>query len=109
MAETPVRSWLFAPGHSEKLLGKVFEVGADAVVLDLEDAVPPDLKRTAREMVAAVLERDPAWVRINAPQTREAEADIAAVGRLVTGQRVSKVESAAVAKRARQILELAAR
>jgi citrate lyase subunit beta / citryl-CoA lyase len=94
-AHTPVRSWLFAPGHSEKLLGKVFEVGADAVVLDLEDAVPHDLKQTAREVVAAVLGRNPAWVRINPPRTPEAEADLAAIGRLALGLRLPKVESAA--------------
>ena len=38
------RSYLFAPGHSHKLLARVFEAGADAVMLDLEDAVPPDAK-----------------------------------------------------------------
>ena len=38
------RSYLFAPGHSPKLLGKVFTAGADAVILDLEDAVPPEAK-----------------------------------------------------------------
>jgi len=30
------RSYLFAPGHNEKLLGRVFDAGADAVMLDLE-------------------------------------------------------------------------
>ena len=35
------RSYLFAPGHNAKLLGRVFEAGADAVMLDLEDAVRP--------------------------------------------------------------------
>ena len=48
------RSWLFAPGHNEKLLGQVFEEGADVVLLDLEDAVPPDIKDRARGMVTAV-------------------------------------------------------
>ena len=33
------RSYLFAPGHNAKLLRKVFTAGADAVILDLEDAV----------------------------------------------------------------------
>ena len=49
------RSYLFAPGHNAKLLGRVFEAGADAVMLDLEDAVPPDAKDTARAMVAEAL------------------------------------------------------
>ena len=49
------RSYLFAPGHNAKLLDKVFAAGADAVMLDLEDAVPPEAKDTARRMVAEVL------------------------------------------------------
>ena len=41
------RSYLFAPGHNEKLLDKVFDTGADAVIRDLEDAVPPEHKAAA--------------------------------------------------------------
>ncbi len=73
------RSYLFAPGHNAKLLGKVFDAGADAVMLDLEDAVPPEAKATARAMVAEVLTDHPAWVRVNAAQTAWCEADLAAV------------------------------
>ena len=51
------RSYLFAPGHNAKLLSRVFDAGADAVMLDLEDAVPPDAKVTARAMVAEALTR----------------------------------------------------
>ena len=61
------RSYLFAPGHNDKLLRKVFDAGADAVILDLEDAVPPHEKDTARASVADALARRSAWVRINAP------------------------------------------
>lgn len=70
------RSYLFAPGNSEKLLGRVFGAGADAVVLDLEDAVPESEKDRARGMVAEVV-ADHAeahqtggpqvWVRLNGP------------------------------------------
>ena len=60
------RSYLFAPGHNAKLLDRVFAAGADAVMLDLEDAVPPEAKATARAMVAEVLPERPAWVRVNA-------------------------------------------
>lgn len=49
------RSYLFAPGDNEKLLRKVFTAGADAVVLDLEDAVAPARKAQARALVAQVL------------------------------------------------------
>lgn len=89
------RSYLFAPGHNEKLLGRVFDAGADAVMLDLEDAVPPRAKEQARAMVADVLADRSAWVRINAVGTDLAAADLAAVGGLATGIRVPKVESGA--------------
>jgi HpcH/HpaI aldolase/citrate lyase family len=49
------RSYLFAPGHNEKLLSRVFDAGADAVMLDLEDAVPAHAKEQARTMVADAL------------------------------------------------------
>lgn len=87
------RSWLFAPGHNEKLLGKVFEVGADEVLLDLEDAVPSDKKDRAREMVAGVLASRRAWVRVNRPMTETCERDLQAVAGLAAGLRIPKVES----------------
>ena len=88
------RSYLFAPGHNEKLLGRVFEAGADAVMLDLEDAVPPHAKAQARGMVADVLADREAWVRINPVGTALAAADLEAVAGLAAGIRIPKVESA---------------
>jgi citrate lyase subunit beta / citryl-CoA lyase len=87
------RSYLFAPGHNAKLLGRVFEAGADAVMLDLEDAVPPDAKATARAMVAEALADHPAWVRVNAARTELCEADLAAVAERAYGIRIPKAES----------------
>jgi len=89
------RSYLFAPGHNGKLLSKVFDAGADAVILDLEDAVPPDAKATARAMVAEVLVEHPAWVRVNSAHTAWCEDDLAAVAEHAFGIRIPKVESAA--------------
>jgi citrate lyase subunit beta/citryl-CoA lyase len=89
------RSYLFAPGHNPKLLNKVFDAGADAVMLDLEDAVPPEAKGTARAMVAEVLTDHPAWVRVNAARTPWCEADLAATADRAYGIRIPKVESAA--------------
>lgn len=89
------RSYLFAPGHNDKLLHRVFDAGADAVMLDLEDAVPPQAKKQARAMVAEALRDRAAWVRINAVSTETADADLAAVGGLAAGIRIPKVESAA--------------
>lgn len=89
------RSYLFAPGHSEKLLTRVFAAGADAIMLDLEDAVPPKAKNTARAMVSKALADRPAWVRINAVGTPWCESDLEAVGELALGIRIPKTESAA--------------
>ncbi len=89
------RSYLFAPGHNAKLLTRVFTAGADAVMLDLEDAVPPEAKATARAMVAEVLADHRAWVRVNAAQTAWCEDDLAAVAEHAFGIRIPKVESAA--------------
>jgi citrate lyase subunit beta/citryl-CoA lyase len=88
------RSYLFAPGHNAKLLGKVFDAGADAVMLDLEDAVPPEAKATARAMVAGALAEREGWVRINAVRTPTSDADLDALAGLAAGIRVPKVESA---------------
>jgi citrate lyase subunit beta/citryl-CoA lyase len=89
-----VRTWLFAPGHDEKLLHKVFDVGADMVLLDLEDAVPHDIKDRARGMVASVAARRPCWVRVNRAQSEVCERDLKALAGAVLGLRVPKVESA---------------
>jgi citrate lyase subunit beta/citryl-CoA lyase len=98
----PIRSWLYAPGNNAKLLDRVFTAGADAVILDLEDAVPFSEKDRARAMVAATLEargRQPGpcvFVRINHPSNALAEADIAAVvAQSLDGIRLPKVEDAA--------------
>ena len=75
------RSYLFAPGDNERLLSRVFDAGADAVVLDLEDAVAPERKDAARDLVRRVLiERAGSgvatWVRINDLRSRHWQADV---------------------------------
>ena len=65
------RSALYAPGHKPRILEKAFETAADAVVLDLEDGVPRDLKDQARQQISETLTSHAAttskgvWVRIN--------------------------------------------
>jgi len=83
---TALRSFLFIPGDSEKKLGKVDHCGADAVILDLEDAVAPAAKPLARRMVADFLKARPReeravqlWVRVNPFDTGLTEADVAAI------------------------------
>ncbi|WP_106400921.1 HpcH/HpaI aldolase/citrate lyase family protein [Actinocorallia populi] len=79
------RSWLFAPGDSERKTEKAAAGPADVVVLDLEDAVAEEGKPGARSMVAAFLaarppaERHRLWVRINPLDGPHALADLAAV------------------------------
>lgn len=51
----PIRSYLYAPGSDPRIIAKALVAGADAVVLDLEDAVAPQDKLAARAHVAAAI------------------------------------------------------
>jgi citrate lyase subunit beta/citryl-CoA lyase len=78
------RSWLFAPGDSDRKMEKATAGAADIVIFDLEDAVAESEKPKARGMVAAFLkanaqQRERLWVRINPIQGPHALADLAAV------------------------------
>lgn len=78
------RSWLFAPGDSDRKMEKALAGEADIVILDLEDAVAEAEKPKARSKVAAFLKanaqlRERLWVRINPIQGPHALADLAAV------------------------------
>ena len=89
MTSTPetfrARSWLFAPGDSERKMGKAAAGPADVVLLDLEDAVTEDGKPKARAMVSAFLAAQPEearsrlWVRVNPLDGPHTLADLAAV------------------------------
>lgn len=76
------RSLLFVPGNRPERFAKALASGADAVVLDLEDAVPAAAKPEARSAIAqqwGVLKVAvaPVVVRINAPASEAGEADLA--------------------------------
>ncbi len=74
------RSYLFVPADSERKLAKAADIGADALILDLEDAVTEDARPAARRLAAEyVKNRDDAWVRINPMDSEHALADLAAV------------------------------
>lgn len=82
----PYRSMLFVPGHKESWVDKAVASGADALILDLEDAVPGQEKLLARRVVRAATERlrtagvsTGLWVRPNAWETGLAGEDIEAV------------------------------
>lgn len=80
-----LRSWLFVPGDSERKLARALTTDADAIILDLEDAVTPKRKAAARRHVTAFLlqhnnnRAQQVWVRINALDTNAAALDLAAV------------------------------
>ena len=80
-----IRSWLFVPVDSERKLQKGRENEADALILDLEDAVSNDRQAVGREMVRDFLtvHRDRSsqqlWVRINPLDTELSLGDLAAV------------------------------
>ena len=82
-----VRSWMFVPGHRQKMIDKALGLNADAIMLDIEDGVAPNEKDTARKNIAESLGREkepgtPArYVRINAIGHPRMDADLQAVVR----------------------------
>ncbi|WP_322071537.1 HpcH/HpaI aldolase/citrate lyase family protein [Paraburkholderia bannensis] len=90
------QSYLFVPGSRPERFERALESGADAVIIDLEDAVEPAAKDAARENIANwVTRRHPVLVRINGRATPWFEAD-AKLGALdgVAGIVLPKAESA---------------
>ncbi len=79
------RSWLFVPGHRQKMIDKSPGRGSDALIYDLEDAVPPDEMDAARRKVGAALdaakEGPRRFVRIHSARHGAMDADLRAVVR----------------------------
>ena len=80
-----MQSWLFVPGHRQKMIDKAFGLKPDATVLDLEDGVPPAEKDNARSLVGEALAARRAgpccFVRTQSAGSGAIEADIDAVVR----------------------------
>jgi citrate lyase subunit beta/citryl-CoA lyase len=98
-AASLARSYLYVPGHRPDRIAKARETAADALVIDLEDAVPPQERPRAREVVAETLRAPTAaqqiWVRLNAVASGLTGDDIdAAASPSLTGVRIAKVDSA---------------
>lgn len=79
-----LRSLLFVPGDSDRKFAKAKDIGADVLILDLEDSVAPSMKQAARVAVAALLgDRAPRdwafFVRVNPFDTGLTLGDLAAV------------------------------
>ena len=66
------RSWMFVPGHRQRMIDKALGLNADAIMLDIEDGVAPNEKDTARHLIGEALGQAKApnsparFVRINA-------------------------------------------
>jgi citrate lyase subunit beta/citryl-CoA lyase len=77
------RSWLYVPGDDSRKIAKAATVGADVVILDLEDGVPGDRKREARDTVRGALQqtdfgRSKRFVRVSAPPGPDWQEELAA-------------------------------
>ncbi|GAA1840570.1 HpcH/HpaI aldolase/citrate lyase family protein [Asanoa iriomotensis] len=103
-----VRSFLYVPGDQPAKLDKSLSCGADAVIVDLEDAVGPHRKAAARECVAGWLARSAPhdieiWVRVNAGAHRPADLALVREAPNVAGVCLAKCDSA---DDVRQVAEL---
>ena len=111
-APQPLRSWLYAAGNQPRHLAKAFDTGADAVIIDLEDAVPASEKHAARRLCSGVIARHAGdgsrvslSVRVNAETTGLLADDLAAVVQPgLAGIRLPKVEDADAVKRAADLI-----
>lgn len=96
MPEAILRSYLFVPATRTDRVAKALATGADAVIVDLEDAVPPSEKGAARDAAARTLPgAKPVFIRVNGPETEWLEDDLklcAAIG--VRGLVLPKAEKA---------------
>jgi citrate lyase subunit beta / citryl-CoA lyase len=79
------RSWLFAPGDSDRKMEKAAASDADIVIFDIEDAVMPERKPVARDAIAQFLgvqddaARARLWVRVNPLDGPFTADDLAAI------------------------------
>ncbi|MEV6138315.1 CoA ester lyase [Nocardia sp. NPDC051990] len=93
------RSWLYVPGHRADRVGKALDSAADAVVIDLEDAVPVGAKDRALTnaldaLRAAARDRE-IWLRLNAIGSEWLDHELhalASVDTAPTGIRLPKAE-----------------
>ncbi len=99
------RSLIFLPGHRPDRFDKAAASGAHEVIFDLEDAVAPAAKATARDAAAALLATGrPALVRINAMETEWFEDDIRMLlSRPGAGAMLPKADAQSLAHTARML------
>lgn len=106
--QSSMRSALFVPGNRPERYAKALAAGADAVIIDLEDAVEADAKEAARSHIANFAVEHPEarfLVRSNAADTSWFEADMALCREhaAIAGVVLPKAESAAQLKQVREL------
>ena len=108
------RSALYMPGSNARALEKARSLPADALILDLEDAVSPDAKRDARQEIANALDQRDAYawreliVRVNGLDTPWGHSDLSAMARAgADAILLPKVEGSDTVRRALHVLDLA--
>jgi citrate lyase subunit beta/citryl-CoA lyase len=109
---TPLRSALFGPGSRPEILAKLTRSAPDAIILDLEDAVPSHTKESARVAVAAAIPPLralnpvlPIYVRVNSITTGWFADDIECVTDHLTGIVLPKVQTPETIGVARSAIE----
>ena len=109
----PRRSMLYMPGSNPRALEKARGLAADALIFDLEDAVSPDAKQTARGVIAEAVAaggygRRELILRTNGLDTAWGHGDLVAAAKMaIHGVLLPKVESAASVRQAASILDKA--
>ena len=109
----PRRSVLYMPGANTRALEKARGLPADALILDLEDAVAPDAKATARANIAAALGQGgygkrELVLRVNGLATPWGHADLVAAATMpLDAVLLPKVESADAVRQAEAVLDAA--
>jgi len=79
------RSWLFVPGNQERKIKNALNLSADVIIIDLEDAVPADEKKSAKNIVENLLskhENEKIFIRINGQQKELAEEELKSIVKL---------------------------
>jgi citrate lyase subunit beta/citryl-CoA lyase len=110
-AGRPRRSVHFVPGGNERMIARALTLPADGLILDLEDAVPPDRKEATRPIVRGWLEKldfggRERWIRMNPVATGLGRSDIEeTIAGRPDGYVVPKPDGAADVRTVAQLLD----